>query len=245
MNILINYADGKYYQSQKQNSFTGLNIAGFDKVIEYNKSMLDKDFLDKNKFIFNYVSSGYWGSGVRGAGYWIWKPYIIYNTLLKMKDDDILFYCDSGAYFIDDMRSYFNICQSDKKGIILFHGNHINKIYTKRDCFVYMDCDEDKYINGNQLTASFQLCRKTNFTINFYKEVLDFCQNINIITDINNICGLDNYNDFIDHRHDQSVLSLLCIKYNCTTLIDPSQWGNEFRNSESLRQVIYHHRNQS
>ena len=44
MKILINYADTKYYNSQKKNSQTGLDIGNFDKVINYNRGSLDPTF---------------------------------------------------------------------------------------------------------------------------------------------------------------------------------------------------------
>tara|TARA_B100000900_G_C20569780_1_gene712761 strand:- start:259 stop:1185 length:927 start_codon:yes stop_codon:yes gene_type:complete len=36
-----------------------------------------------------------WGSG-RGYYWYMWKPYIVYKNLKKLKDGEILFYCDSG-----------------------------------------------------------------------------------------------------------------------------------------------------
>lgn len=244
MKILINYADGSHYKSQKHNSETGLTLGKFDKVIEWNRTLLDDEFLSRNENIFNSFTSGYWGSGHRGAGYWIWKPYIIYNTLLNVDEDDIVFYSDAGASFVDDMTPYFDECIKNKNGLILFDScGHLNHTYTKRDCFVYMDADEDKYIYGKHITASFHLCRKTEFALNFYKEFLDYCQDERIVTDIPNSCGLDNYPSFVDHRHDQSIASILSIKYDVKLLVDPSQWGNHVRTEKDLPQTIHHHRN--
>jgi len=39
--------------------------------------------------------------------------------------------------------------------------------------------------------------------------------------------GKPNYKEFIDHRHDQSIFSVLTKKYNLLAYRDPSQWGNE------------------
>ena len=33
----------------------------------------------------------------RGAGYWIWKPYIIWKTLQDVEDGDIVCYIDSAC----------------------------------------------------------------------------------------------------------------------------------------------------
>ena len=32
----------------------------------------------------------------RGGGYWVWKPWIIVDTLRQMKENDVLVYVDSG-----------------------------------------------------------------------------------------------------------------------------------------------------
>ena len=71
-NILINYADRGFFKAQKLNSESGLEH-GFDRVINYCRKDIDSDFLNKNEYILNKV---------RGAGYWLWKPYIILNVLI-------------------------------------------------------------------------------------------------------------------------------------------------------------------
>jgi hypothetical protein len=234
--ILINYADRRYYNSQKNNTFSGLEIGGFTESINYNFNDIDNEFKDENKEIFKHN---------RGAGYWIWKPYIILKTLLTMKDDDILFYCDSGSSFIDSFNKYlFDICLEDEKGLILFNGEHKNYKYTKRDCFFYMDCDNEKFFNSLQLTATFQLMKKTEFVIDFYRSHLNYAKDYRILTDSPNECGLDNYEGFIDHRHDQSILTNLQIKHGVTLFEDISQYGNKIREIK-YGQLINHHRNNS
>jgi hypothetical protein len=39
--------------------------------------------------------------------------------------------------------------------------------------------------------------------------------------------GKPNYKEFKDHRHDQSIFSVLTKKYNLLAYRDPSQWGNK------------------
>lgn len=234
--ILINYSDKLYQNSQKFNSKTGIEIGGFDEVREFNYNLIDDDFKKENHHILSMN---------RGAGYWIWKPYIILKMLNTVKNDDIIFYCDSGSFFVDNLDDYlFQKCLDDENGLILFNGNHVNYKYTKRDCFFYMGCDEKKYVDGKHLTASFQLVRKTDFTINFYNDHLKFAKDHRILTDSPNECGLDNYSGFLDHRHDQSILSILAIKYGVNLMEDISQYGNDFR-EKGLKQLINHNRNKN
>ena len=61
----------------------------FHEIIQLNETHIP-DFIDKHKEFIDTYSHGY--------GYFIWKPKIILDTLLKMNDDDILIYCDAGIY---------------------------------------------------------------------------------------------------------------------------------------------------
>lgn len=218
MKILINYADNYYYRSQKLNSKTGLEVAGFDKVIEYSKKDIDKKFIKKNAMIIN---------ANRGAGYWLWKPYIILKTLEEVNDGDIIFYCDSGSYFIHNFEPIFKLLE--KQDIVLFMMyNQYEKMWTKKDTFVYMDADKPEYTDTKQRLGGFQLVKKTPFSLDFYKKYLEYACDKRLITDAPNTCGLPNYPEFRDHRHDQSIFSVLSKKYNLEAYRDLSQWGNPY-----------------
>ena len=135
----------------------------------------------------------------------------------------------------------FDLCRDDEKGLVLCNGAHVNKKYTKRDCFILMDCDTPEYTDMLQLTATFQLCRKTDFTLDFYREHVSHAQDYRIITDDENTCGKENYEGFIEHRHDQSILSNLQKKHNVTMVEDISQYGYKVR-EKGFKQLINHHR---
>ena len=52
--------------------------------------------------------------------------------------------------------------------------------------------------------------------IKILEEWLLYCKNENILTDIDNKHG-DNFDCFRDHRHDQSILTNIKVKYNLTS----------------------------
>lgn len=233
MKLLINYANSLYSSSQKLNSKTGLQVGLFDKVISYSPKDIDKKFYKKNEHILKQR---------RGGGYYLWKPYFIKKSLEKLEDGDFLFYCDSGAYFHSPIYPIINISLKTGQDIIPFELTLIEKIWTKRDAFVLMDCDNTKYTDSNQRLAGFILFRKSKFTLNFVDEYLFYAQDERIITDNENTCGLPNYPEFKNHRHDQSIFSLLTKKYDLEAYRDPSQWGNDCRkiypNSDGYDQLI-------
>jgi hypothetical protein len=232
--ILINFAEKNFYNSQLKNSLTGL-MSGFNIIYQFSMKDIDKEFYKKNILIF---------SELRGAGYWLWKPYIVNKTLASMNENDILFYSDSGAFFIKNLNYLFEKVINDENGVIAFSlaGKHIEKIWTKRDLFIKMDMNQPQFTNTPQIMASFFLLRGTNFAKNLFSEYLEIAQNKNLIDDSLNF---DKFVDteFIEHRHDQSIWSLLVKKYYITILPDPTQWGLFHKESNLDDQFIYHSRN--
>jgi len=100
----------------------------------------------------------------------------------------------------------------------------IEEQWSKKELFINMECNEDKYYKSNQILASFMLIRKTDSSIKFMKQYLDYsCNEINITDKYNK--NIKQINNFIDHRHDQSIFSLLYKKYNFRVFKDPTQLG--------------------
>lgn len=228
---LVSFATENFYQSQsKLNESSKLN--GIDFIHSYTPNEIDSTFVSENSYIINNFKN-------RGAGYWLFKPYIILDIMKNCYENDYVVYVDSGINFIDNVDKILNVTKQD---IILFncHG-HKNKTYTKRDCFYYMDCDSEEYVNGNHTNASIQIYKKTETALNFLEEYMEFCKNKRIITDDKNECGLSNYPEFVDHRHDQSILSLLSIKNDIKLNRDPTQYGNQYIGND-YPQIFNHHR---
>jgi len=178
----------------------------------------------------------------RGAGYWLWKPYIILDVLLRVEEGDIVIYSDSGAEVIADLEPLIDICKS-KKGLVFFQvhnqdgtdgGIHLNRKWIKRDCFVLMGADREEYYTGGQVAGSPQLYMRNERNILFLREWLSYCEDPRILTDKPNICGLENLPEFIDHRHDQAVVSILTRKYDIEIFRDPSQFGGNLRTDLSV-----------
>jgi len=217
---LVSYSDISFLRSQKLLSNSALQF-GVNQVLEYN------DIWIKQQDTF-YKESKHILRNKRGAGYWLWKPFIILDALNKIKNNDILIYVDSGARFINSISSIINILE--KKDIFLFYNNGLkNYEWTKRDCFFYMDCDSTIFHNGNQVLAGYIFCKKTEFVMSLIEEWLYYAKDERIITDNSNRCGLSNLSGFKEHRHDQSILSNLAIKYKIELFRDPSQWGNKYK----------------
>lgn len=235
--ILISFAAGpKWYRSQSylNESAKKFKLSG---VINYTDQGRKWEFVNKYKDILKET---------RGYGFWQWKPLIILDAMSKIDKGDMIIYSDSGSAIINNLDYVFDIC--DKNEIVLFDnrdGNyekttHKNINWTKRDCFVLMECDEQKYHNAPQIDGAYQIYKKTDNVLHFLNEYNSYCSNENIISDLPNITK-ENYSQFIDHRHDQSILSNMAIKYNIPLLPEPSEWGNYLSN-RPYPQLFWHHR---
>lgn len=230
MKIHISYAHGRFLESQKECSESALSVGGFDVSYSLGIKDIEDNFLTKNKKIF---------SCPRGAGYWLWKPYVIKKYLEQINIGDILVYTDSGMTFIKPIWDiHAKYIKTEDNGVMSTGHSGKNSQYTKRDTFILMNLDYEEYVNDRQKTASCNIIIKKENTLNFVNEWLNYSENPNIITDFPNTQGKDNYADFIDHRHDQSIFSLLCKKYNvshCEEGLCQFHQPNNY--------YLYHHRN--
>ena len=204
--VAISYSNEKYQTQLKYNKKSAIEIGKVDEYYEYGPNDIEYEFKQKNKDIL---------SKKRGNGYWLWKPYFILKTLKqKLKDGDYLIYTDACILYKDNSRKLIDFLINKKAEIWLYKLGHFEKHWTKRDAFILMDADNTYYQETFQYNAAMQIYRKSKFTENFLNKYLYYSQDKRIITDEPNTQLLSNLDGFRDHRHDQSILSLLVKKYS-------------------------------
>lgn len=168
----------------------------------------------------------------KGAGYWLWKSYIILKTLLtKMNDGDLLLYLDAGAYLIKDTGPLYKACMDADPSVLSFHQPYEESQFSKRDAFILMGMEDPRvYQKGQrQRTAALQVYMKSCATIQFAMEYMAYSADRRIVTDDKNVLGKPNFSGFVGNRHDQTVFSLLSKKWGISELRDPCKCGrNKF-----------------
>ena len=197
-----NYIDaGKRLLEQAKN----LNI--FNKAILYTGDSIKTDmpFWEKHeKFINN---------NKRGYGYWLWKPYIIAQMMEQMNDGDILLYLDCGCEINvkekDYLLEFIDKVKTDK---ILGSLTQLERNWNKMDLVEKLEMNKDIYLNTSQRAATGILFYVSNETRQFVNHWYELCCDYHNIDDTSSIHI--NLSCFIEHRHDQSVYSLLTKKYN-------------------------------
>ena len=178
----------------------------FDKTILYTDEFLRNDtqfWSSHSEFISN---------NKRGYGYWIWKSYIIKKTIETMNDGDILMYLDCGCEIGGEKEllipTFFDYVKKDK---IIGSFTRIEKNWNKMDLLIYLNMQNSELINKSQHQAGallFYICKET-------RELVDKWYNIgcnyHMIDD--SPSTEKNLECFEEHRHDQSIFSLLTKKY--------------------------------
>ena len=74
--VLVNYADRRFYQAQQRNCASALRVGGFSTCAALRRADLDPAFVERNRRTL---------SARRGAGYWLWKPYVIAKVLGELE----------------------------------------------------------------------------------------------------------------------------------------------------------------
>ena len=198
---LVSYADGPEVFHRNQNALTASALnKGVDFFLNYKKGHLDKEFLEKNKGLF---------SQKKGAGYWLWKPWIILKTLQTVPENAIVIYADSGFVFHSPLHPLIDLAAEHPIILVDYdpslHGN-LGQI-TKRETLVKMGCDTPAFRKGKHLWAAFGIFQNTPESRAFVKRWLDYCCDNSILTDTPSM--LPEYPEFRGHAHDESILSTL------------------------------------
>eukprot|EP01084_Bolivina_argentea_P047337 87213_1 len=200
--ILFGYGQNCCVQALSRLCDNGIRNAHFDKCFKFNQTSLDKEFVDQHKDIF-----AEW----RGAGYWLWKPFLI-NKLLSddklLNAGDYLVYMDAGAYPKANFDDIFEFVEMNKEynGVLFFGVGLPQKEWCKRDAYILQKCDEEKCWNAGQINAFFSVWRKGKFAIDLSRMWLYDASNKSIIGDGQSKYGKE-LPGFRDHRHDQAVIT--------------------------------------
>ena len=219
---LISYADGGEVHLANQRALTA---SALNKCIDfykpYNRKHIASSYVKAHENIF---------SQKKGAGYWLWKPYIILETLEEIPENDILLYADSGSAIAKPIDSLVNKLENGND-ILVFQNKHTNRGYVRRDLLTAMGMNNDFILDSYQLQASFILIKNTNNAREFIRKWLKLCENGEALTD--NESFIEEYYYNTSHRHDQAILTLLYLQHPQGVIVRPK---------EELKEYFLHHR---
>jgi len=213
------FADSRLQRSLNRIEKQALEMEIYNNIFIYDENKLANTFRDKfkEKLI----------KGSRGYGYWSWKPQVILQTLSQVNDGDVIQYSDSGCHLNKNgkerLLNYFDLAKKSTNGILAFRSKDIEELdrgekfygnlefkYNKADLLNYFGVLNNSSItNTVQYEAGIIFIRKDAETLKFIEDWISvFSTDFHFIDDTPSV--LPNLDGFIDHRHDQSIYSILC-----------------------------------
>jgi hypothetical protein len=165
----------------------------------------------------------------KGAGLWLWKPYLICEELDRLAVGDFLVYYDVGRRWMPHTLStplapLLRWCETENGGIlpgvyVPEYGANMN--WTKRECFVLMGCDSPTYWEHPQIQATFSVWQRLPRVVDFAAHWLDWCLKPGTLDDRVTMSDPPNFPGFRAHRHDQSIITNLALKLGVNCYGDP------------------------
>ena len=205
------------FRSTAQQLVRSADACGFDATRVMGPGDLDHDgFATRNAAIL---------AGKRGAGFWIWKPFIIARAVAMLPPGGILLYCDAGR---DD---YYRFTRFPQRlvdhvrrtpagfltGVSIGHLGPVSQ-WTKRDCLEIMGASDGDIPARPVISATWSLWSDTAAARDYLRQWQAFSEDPRCLTDMPNVLGKENFPDFEDHRHDQSINSVLSHTMNAPYL---------------------------
>lgn len=221
---LITYASDRYVNRRKYFENEVQNMSWFSSVKVYNSLDIKSDFRDEYKDILSMP---------RGGGYWVWKAHIIEDRLKDLNEGDILIYCDAGCIIQQDKKTeknferYINLA-TEKSGLGFELGHQEYKWTNKKTLLHFKENYNltKEHALSNQIMSTVKILKKDKNTENYIKEFFNVLKADKfLITDKYNN---DSVAGFHDHRHDQSIFSLLTKALNYGEVITDETWYEDW-----------------
>lgn len=206
---LISYATGPFVANCKALCANALSV-GFDGAQSF-----DFDDIKGTKF---YSDNAMILDQPRGAGYWLWKPFIIRKVLERAEPGDIIFYCDAGRspYYQFTRRPMWleNAVRASRQGFLLGPAvPHLGALgqWTKRDCLILLGSDTAE-MRSKPAIMTWSLWTPTDDAFRFLDEWLQHCRDPRCLTDMPSSLGFHEHPEYKAHKHDQVIMSILAHK---------------------------------
>ncbi len=185
------------------------------------------EFLQKySKFIEN---------NKRGYGYWIWKPYVILKTLQETAEGDLIFYVDSGSSIVPEKKGVFDryVEQLEANPVVVFKlpdSVYTERMFCKIDTLKHYSTSErnleldTEFLESGQVESGLFFCKNSAAAKKFVEDWLEgmLFENHQLVIDHSNYTR--QLPGFIEHRHDQAVLSILS-KLNGAAVLPTEGYG--------------------
>lgn len=164
--------------------------------------------------------------GVRsGHGFHVWKPHVVGRVLEAARDGDLVMYADSGCHFVREPGRYLAAAAAHPSGILCMaltypDGRvHTNRQWTKEDAFRALEIGPDDPLRTlPQILSGVFVVRRQDSTRRLVRRWEALCLDRHLVDDSPSVAP--DAPDFVAHRADQSLWSILCRRAGAEPLPD-------------------------
>ncbi|MDP3372393.1 MAG: hypothetical protein Q8S21_05860 [Candidatus Paracaedibacteraceae bacterium] len=216
--VLVSYAAGHPIFLKNQNALVQSAAGrGFDTIHAYKRGHISPIFYQANKDVLDQP---------RGAGFWLWKSYFLYEAMKNYPNGTIIAYADSGIVFkapitnlLSELKKYPIILTGESQSTPL--RKHI-KMETRKILNLKND---DTTLNDEHIWAFFLILENTPQTREVIKQWHDLCLLKGAITDLP-LNEKEQDPDFSYFRHDEAILSIVASRHKDIIKIIPKPLMN-------------------
>lgn len=239
--FFLSFADSRMADALARIRLQAEDMQYYDHIVVADQSYLNIDFREKYKDKLT--------SKLRGYGYWCWKPQIILQLLDQVNEGDIIQYTDAGCHLNKNgkarLMEYFELADQSKSGILAFaafppsfHDSTIelpdlsDYKWCKADLLERMNVISNESITHSQtVTAGIIFIRKSEQSRAIIQKWADvIAADFSLLDDSKS--KRENIKGFVEHRHDQSIFSILC-KLNHVALVSCYEYGYPSKHSSA------------
>jgi hypothetical protein len=227
--IFLTFTDRRMKAARKRICQQARDLNVYSRVIGSSERSLDRDFRQRYRHILTPDHKGY--------GYYIWKPRIVKQVLATLQEGDILHWLDSGSHLnprgLWRLEEYFQLAEQVEGGFLGFENKPPNGplhydgrplpdnaeyLLTKGDLLDWFQVrDRPEISRSQQIGATTFMIRKCEQSVAFVDQWNDvFEGHLHLIDDTASIAP--NEPGFIQHRWDQSILSILAKLHGVPTV---------------------------
>lgn len=198
--VAVNFATPSHMAMRERHNDFMQSTLQVDRVLSYGQEHFSKEFIERGGDVLQKQ---------RGAGYWMWKPFVILQAFEDDPDADWILYSDVASRPRIANREEL-IAQGQDADIVIGSLHYLEKQFTKRQLFEHFNKTPELFGNACcQIAATVILLRRSDAVIEFVKEWLRLAQLDHGRLICDDPTRANEVAEFVDHRHDQSILSML------------------------------------
>lgn len=219
LRILVTFGDERFSAATSRIKREAVESGFFDKIVHKKESDLPEE---------------YWKGGmtseqarqIHGFWWYRWKPRVFLQALEESCDGDIVVWADAGCTINPKGGARLEECGQSARtcpyGILPFNCDKTEGQYTKGDVFAHLDCEYLR--NTYQYIATSFIAHRSPSSISFIREWMRLVEECDLADGTPG--EHPDFPEFVQHRYDQSVFSVLCKKLNILSLGDETDDGS-------------------